>query len=395
MPSLICVLALIVGQAPAPVKNEAVTIRVKVPAGTPPGARVFLAGSLPSLNDWEPNGREMTRLDDGRYAIVVLVPRGKSLFYKFTLGAWNRVEMAGEGKNQPNREVKADRDGPIEVEDTIVAWAPQALTCTVTGVLKIHAGFASKALGNQRTIRVWLPPGYVMNADDRYPVVYFQDGQNLFDDSTSFAGEWRADETADRLIRAKKLPPMILVAIDNTGDRIDEYTPVKDERPHVEKKHGGKLLLYARFVVEELKPFIDKTYRTKPGPESTAVVGASLGGLAAMEMTLEYPGTFGLCAAVSPSIWWANDRLIADVKARAKEARRCRFWIDMGTREGAKKDEKVSEAVDRLMKLAGALEGDGLKPDRDFHSEVIQGGEHNEAAWSARLGDVLTFLFVK
>ena len=389
-PSLVCVLALLVGGDPKPVENVAVTIRARVPASTPRDAKVYLAGNLAVVGEWKPAGRELMRLEDGRFAATILIPRGETLEYKLTLGSWKRVEKEAEGKDRANRVLAIDRSDPIEVEVEVVAWSSgEPGKSTITGTVKPHPEFASKVLGNARTVLVWLPPGYDAEPGKRYPVVYFQDGQNILDNATSFAGEWRADETADRLIRDGKLPPIILVAVASNRDRINEFTHVKDEKHN----DGGKGPLYARFLVEELKPFIDKTYRTKPGRESTAVIGSSLGGLVAMEIALDHPEAFGLCAALSPSIWWANDRLIADAKSHAEAARRVRFWIDMGTREGAKKGEAVSPAVDRAKALAKALEADGLTPERDFHLEIIEDGEHNEAAWAARLDRVLIYLF--
>jgi len=394
--SLVCVLALIVGDDPKPAKPAAakpvpVTIRIQVPAATPADAKVYLAGNLPSVGAWNPKGVALEPLKDGRFATTILVPRGETFEYKFTLGDWGRVEIDVPGKIRDNRVlvVKADEQ-QIEVEHQVIAWAvPKVRKSTVTGTVKSHLRFASKILSNSRTILVWLPPGYEAEPAKRYPVAYFQDGQNIFDDATSANGEWHADETADRLIRERKLPPMILVAIANTSDRMNEYTPVKDVR----LKLGGKGARYARFVAEELKPFIDTTYRTRPGRETTAVIGSSLGGLIAMEMTLNHPEVFGLCGAISPSGWWANKQLLADVKSHADAAKLGRFWIDMGTREGARKPDAVSPAVDRVKMLADALKADGLTQERDYHLEIIEGGEHNETAWAARLDQVLLYLF--
>ncbi len=392
--SLVCLLALIVGDDPKPAKPAAksvpVTIRIQVPAATPANAKVYLAGNLPSVGAWNPAGVALTPLKDGRFATTILVPRGERFEYKFTLGDWGRGEVDGPGKGRDNRVLVVKGEDQIEVEHEVIAWAvPGVRKSTITGTVKSHLRFASKILSNTRTIFVWLPPGYDADPARRYPVAYFQDGQNVFDAAASANGEWHADETVDRLIRERKLPPMILVAIANTSDRMNEYTPVKDER----LKIGGKGALYARFVVEELKPFIDTTYRTRPGRQNTAVIGSSLGGLIAMEMTLNHPEVFGLCGAVSPSVWWANKQLLADVKGHADAAKLGRFWIDMGTREGAKKPDAVSPAVDRARMLADALNADGLTQERDFHLEIIEGGEHNESAWAARLDRVLIYLF--
>src|SRR5258705_10465824 len=149
---------------------------------------------------------------------------------------------------------------------------------------------------------VYLPPGYEASKRKSYSVFYLHDGQNLFDGATSFipGQEWRVDETAQRLIDAGKIEPLIIVGINNAGkDRIDEYTPAADAK----YKAGGKANLYGRMLVEELKPFIDAHYRTRQGAAHTGVGGSSLGGLVSLYLSLKYPRVFGRAAVVSPSVW--------------------------------------------------------------------------------------------
>src|SRR5881396_1106432 len=149
---------------------------------------------------------------------------------------------------------------------------------TLTGNIKRHRAFPSKILGNRRDILVYLPRGYRRFLGRRYPVLYLHDGQNVFDAATSFAGvEWGVDETAERLIRAKLIEPLIIVAVANTGeDRLHEYAPtpgVIEAKGRRKKRSRGLARLYARFLIEELKPFIDKRYRTKPEAEFTGLGG--------------------------------------------------------------------------------------------------------------------------
>jgi predicted alpha/beta superfamily hydrolase len=393
MPLSIACLLLMLAADDGPRGGEVtVTFVARVPASTPRNAKVYLAGNLVAAGRWKADGVPMTRRDDGRYSATIHLNRGDSLEYKLTLGAWAGVEKDASGRDRTNRALVVNREETIEIE--VAAWgsgeANKPIKSTATGDLHVHREFASKVLGNRRKVVVWLPPGYDSEPSRRYPVLYLQDGQNVFDAATSaFGNEWRADETADRLIRDKAIPPIILVAIDNTPNRMNEYTPIRDES----MKTGGDGPRYVRFLVEELKPFIDATYRTQPGPKSTAIGGSSLGGLIAMEMALDHPEVFGLCAAVSPSIWWAGDRLIADVKAKAPAARRVKFRIDMGTREGVKQGDAIHSHADRARKLAKALEDSGLKPDRDFHLEIIEGGEHTEKDWAARFDRILIDLF--
>src|SRR5256714_8597526 len=162
---------------------------------------------------------------------------------------------------------------------------------TLTGTIRRHRRFPSRIFGNRRDVLVYLPPGYRRFSRTRYPVLYLQDGQSVFDAATSFAGvEWAVDETAQRLIRENLIEPLIIVAIANTGeDRIHEYAPtpgVIDENAKRKKRSKGWARKYGRFLIEELKPYIDKRHRTKPAAELTGLRGSSLGGLLTLSLGL-------------------------------------------------------------------------------------------------------------
>ena len=257
---------------------------------------------------------------------------------------------------------------------------------TVTGDVRYHRNFHSNALHNDRDLAVWLPPGYADHPDQRYPVLYLQDGQNCFDDATAFAGEWHCDETADRLVRAGKIEPVILVAVANVGSqRIAEYTPTADPH-HPEGGHGD---LYEKFLIDEIKPMIDRTYRTKPGPADTAVGGSSLGALIALDAGYHHPEVFGRLMVMSPSLWWDGRRLLRQIQADPGPLVRERVWIDIGTREGDDPAEQA-QSVSNATALAEALQAKG---PRSASLMIDPDAKHNEAAWAARFGFALSFLF--
>src|SRR6266403_4191347 len=162
---------------------------------------------------------------------------------------------------------------------------------TLTGNIQRHRGFRSKIFANRRDVLVYLPRGYRGFSRKRYPVLYLQDGQNVFDAATAFAGvEWGVDETAQLLIRRKLIEPIIIVAIANTGpDRIHEYAPTRgiiDSKAKRKKRSRGLARKYGKFLIQELKPFIDSKYRSKPEAEFTGLGGSSLGGLLVMKLGL-------------------------------------------------------------------------------------------------------------
>src|SRR5207253_570475 len=178
---------------------------------------------------------------------------------------------------------------------------------TLTGNIKRHRAFHSRMLGNRRDVLVYLPPGYRRSRTRRYPVLYLHDGQNVFDAATSFAGvEWGVDETAHLLTKAKLIEPVIIIAVANTGeDRIHEYAPTAARLDAVKRMQSkGALRIYGRFLIEELKPFIDRKYRTKREAEFTGLGGSSLGGLATLVLGLWFPNYFTRLAVLSPSVWW-------------------------------------------------------------------------------------------
>jgi predicted alpha/beta superfamily hydrolase len=255
---------------------------------------------------------------------------------------------------------------------------------TLAGRVERHPDFRSEALGGTRRVWVYLPPRYEFETDRRYPVLYLHDGQNVFDGATAFiAGkEWEVDETAERLIRRQEVEPLIVVAIDNGGERrFAEYTPTRDRRA----PDGGGADAYRSMLVEELKRWVDGRYRTRPGPESTAVGGSSLGALVSLYVGLTHPDVFGGVVALSPSVWWDDEWVVRFVDGLPSKPP-TRIWVDIGTREG-------DSAVPATRRLRDALVRKGWREGVDLRYLEKDGARHDESAWAARVPDVLRFLF--
>lgn len=257
------------------------------------------------------------------------------------------------------------------------------------GTLRLHE-LHSRVFRNTRVIRVWLPPDYDASGPTRYPVLYLNDGQNLFDPATTFAGvDWQAGKTAERLIGEKRIPPLIIVGIDNMGkNRVREYIPYRSFDPLVFGPRGKR---YPDFLRREVMPLIEKNYAVAKGPGHTGLGGSSLGGLITLYTQLAAPGWFGRLLIESPSLFVANRRILA-------ECRRFRDWpfrvyLAIGTREVGS-PEKDQRAVDNVRELEAILRDAGLAEHR-LKVRIEEGAPHSESAWAERFPEALEFLYGK
>jgi predicted alpha/beta superfamily hydrolase len=262
---------------------------------------------------------------------------------------------------------------------------------SATGDLRIHE-FKSRIFRNTRFIRVWLPPGYdeASGQGRGYPVLYLNDGQNLFEPATSFTGvEWQVDETADRLIREGVIAPMIVVGIDNAGkDRFREYVPHRSLQPMMLRVQGRR---YPDFLIKEIMPFVARNYRVATGPDNTGLGGSSLGALIALYTALTRPGVIGRLLLESPSLWASNRQLVGECRAGKDWPNR--IFLATGTAEAGRADRNQS-VVDDVRELAGVLGRAGLSEAR-LRIVIEDGASHHESAWARRFPEALAFLFDK
>lgn len=255
--------------------------------------------------------------------------------------------------------------------------------------LQLHE-LRSRIFRNTRMLRVWLPPGYYHpeNRDRLYPVFYLNDGQNLFDPATSFTGvDWGVGRTAELLIRSGKIPPLILVGIDNTGTaRMREYLPYRSFSPPILRPKGKR---YPEFLTNEVMPFIRERFRIASGADNAGLGGSSLGGLITLFTILDCPGLFGRVLIESPSLFISHRRIL-------KYSRYFRQWpqricLGMGARESGRED-KDRQFVEDVRELERILRHAGLGDDR-LRVHIEEGASHNEAAWGRRFPEALMFLF--
>ncbi|MDP5106658.1 MAG: alpha/beta hydrolase-fold protein [Polaribacter sp.] len=232
---------------------------------------------------------------------------------------------------------------------------------------------------NDISHKVWLylPPNYTTSTEN-YPVIYMHDAQNLFDDVTSFVGEWGIDETLNELYK-KTGKSFIVVGVENGGEkRIEEYTPWKHE-----KYGGGKGDIYINFLANTLKSFIDKNYRTQSEGNQTAIIGSSLGGLISFYGGLKHPEVFGKIGALSTSFWFSNK--VTDFAKENGNQKKTKLFLLVGEKEG---DAMVPDTqnMEKLLLETGF-------PKENIHTKIVAEGKHTESFWKAEFLEVITFLY--
>jgi predicted alpha/beta superfamily hydrolase len=265
---------------------------------------------------------------------------------------------------------------------------------TVSGDLKVLDGVYSPQLRNRRALYVYLPPSYAAS-ERRYPVLYMQDGQNLFDEALSYAGEWQVDETMETLSRVGI--EAIVVGIPNAGvDRIDEYSPFRDRR----LRRGGRGDWYVAFVANMVKPLIDRDFRTLPEREHTGILGSSMGGLISLYAFFCRPEVFGFAGIMSPSLWFAQGAIFPYVQQAISKPGQ--IYLDLGTHESldTRVDHEAPHKYTSLYLAAARnmrdlLDQKGYRLGQELRYEEAEQAIHNEAAWASRLPGALEFLLAR
>lgn len=339
---------------------------------------VFIAGNQPIFKNWRPDGLKLMP-KDGRWVGIIHLDTIKQLEFKLTKGSWETEALLENGEVPDNYRIRVSRDTTIRL--SVPQWksgeSQHKLKGQITGTLKYHKQFKTPGLPD-RDVSVWLPPGYTNQPENRYPVIYAHDGQNLFDPATaSFGVDWGMDEVADSLIRHQIIEPVIIVGIASTEKRSYEYGPFLEGEQ------------YMRFVTQTLKPFIDKNYRTLPSQEYTTTWGASMGGLIAFMLVWEHNATFSKAACFSPAFQFSFQEERIDYPAIVEEYRgqpkKMALYIDNGT---LGVDDMLQLGVDAM---TNTLE----KQNYPFNYYFADGADHNEAAWSARVWRPMTQFFGK
>ena len=350
-------------------------IRIEIgslPSNNPVNSSIFIAGSF---NSWNPQNKnfQFQKSEKGYFLELSLNPG--SYEYKITRGGWDKVECTKEGKDVGNRTLKVAAGANVEI--SVEGWKdlfeisnqPRKSTAN-KNVRILDTAFYIPQLKRTRRVWIYLPPSY-NSSTKKYPVLYMHDGQNVFDDATSFSGEWGVDEALDTL--GLKYKECIVVGIDNGGDkRLNEYCPYDFSLSGIAANNktnvgeGGK---YVDFLVKTLKPFIDKKYRTLKDSKNTFTAGSSMGGLISMYAVLKYPKVFGGAGVFSPA-FWVGPKIFDDIKAKGKKVN-AKIYFYAGDEEGESMVPLTLRAFNEMHRVS-----------KSKMCEVIRsGGKHNEPRW--------------
>ena len=350
-------------------------IEIRVISILPQNQKVFITGNTPELGNWNPNKISLNKLNDSTYSKVFEFVEGETIEYKLTLGSWEKEALNEKGKKSGNNILKISNDSVLVFN--IINWGynQTIISGQITGNVRYHKNFKGRSV-LPRDIIVWLPPSYDSFPDKYYPVLYMHDGQNVIDPFTSsFGVDWQIDEVADSLIKENSIQEIIIVGIYNTNQRSNEYNNTVLGRT------------YIKFIIEELKPFIDKTYNTLPDCKNTAICGSSSGGLISFIIAWENPDVFSKSACFSPAFKITNIDYVAPVNKHMGAKKDLKIFIYNG---GIGLEEQLQPGIDEMIMV---LKEKGFVENNDLLFIKDTSAEHNESAWAKNVYRFLEFFF--
>ncbi len=351
-----------------------VTITARVDSLNP-SESVYIAGNLAQIGEWNPAKAKLVEVKPGLWSISFEMEKPGDLEFKFTKGSWSQEAANPDGTTPGNHIAKVVSDTLLTYD--ICCWSKYksaSFKGQITGNVEYIRGVGAGDI-LPRDIIILLPDGY-KNSNERYPVLYMHDGQNIFDPSTvGFGVDWQVDEAIDSLTRQGKVQKMIIVGIYNSKNRRDEYSncPLGNE--------------YMKFVVNNVKPMIDSLYRTKPGREFTSTAGSSMGGLISFMLLWEYNDVFSKAGSFSPALKIDRFDYVSTVKSTGNKKRNFKLYIDNG---GLGLEARLQPGIDEMIALLKEL---GYREGTDFITVFDPNAEHNESAWAKRIPNFLIKMF--
>lgn len=357
------------------------------------GLVTFVITGLPEHHDYKQDlyisgdfegwsgGKDPFKLNKTNNQYQISIPKySETLSFKFTQGNWATVECETDGNPIDNR-VYSFTTTSDTVAIKILNWNnPNQKNKPTTASKNVHVfaeEFEMPQLQRKRKISVYLPPNYEVSKAS-YPVLYIQDGQNVFDVNTSYSGEWEVDETLNTIYNETGFG-LIVVAINHANEkRLNEYSAWDN------KRYGkGEGALYLDFLVNQLKPEIDKAYRTKPDSENTGISGSSLGGLFAHYATVKRPDVFGKSMVFSPTFWYAK----ASFQFTKMHPNTAKFYYLVGEKEG-------QDMVDNMNAMVELMLANNFS-EENIHKKIVPHGTHSESFWKTEFKPAVLWLFVR
>ncbi|MEZ4982979.1 MAG: alpha/beta hydrolase-fold protein [Saprospiraceae bacterium] len=361
-----------------PLQAQLVVRVTSLPSSTPDNSSIHVAGNF---NKWQADDQnyQLTDNEDGTKSIS-LYPQVGKVEYKFTRGSWESAEAGLDGEYVPNRVYQYDGK-PSVVNVAILSWedldGKRANSTATSNVHIMSYHFNMPQLGRERKVWVYLPPDYE-TSEKRYPVIYMQDGQNLFDKSTAFGEEWNVDESMNKLFENGDYGA-IIIGVDNGGwRRMDEYSPWYN----AELEAGGEGKNYVDFLVNTLKPYIDATYRTLPSKEYTGIMGSSLGALITHYAAMEHPNVFGKVGVLSPSFWFAPESY--NHTANHNKTEDIKYYVLAGKGEGTDMVKGLNKMTEKMTQVGYAS---------NVKKVIHNAGNHSETFWGQEFTNAYTWLF--
>ena len=350
---------------------------IVIAENVPEQSTIYITGNHPLIGNWDPGKVSLTKKENNFWEKEFSLPKDFHLEYKFTLGSWEResLDLNGYVRSNALLDIKNDTIITICIEDWGNSRSNRVITGQITGTVKYHRKLKGEGI-SERDVAVWLPPGYDEHPNKRYPVLYMNDGQNMFDPQTSaFGVDWQIDEAADSLIRKGFIKPLIIVGIYNTPDRWSEYN------------QGNVGDAYMNFIVNRLKPLIDNTYRTLPGREHTAVGGSSSGGLISFVLLWVHSDVFSQAACISPAFKIREIDFVSPVKNYCGKKKEIKIYIDNGS---VGLEDSLQTGIDVML---SALKEKGYSEGDDLYYYKAPGAKHFESDWAERIWRPLIFMF--
>ena len=358
-------------------KNRQIRFEITTAAPLPAGEQVFISGDTAAFGNWDPSSFALTREKDNLWTRTLPLPVDKPVHYKLTRGSWASEEVDGNG-TVPEDKILLPGEQDFTVQLWVHHWKDLRMgpPPQITGNYDILENVESKILGNRRTVLVWKPESYTTDTKKRYPVIYIQDGQQIFNPQTSTWGTaWDIDDWCTNLIQAKVIPEVIVVAPYCTEAREAEYNP--DE--------SGKD--YIQFIREELMDRINADFRTLTGPENTTIAGASLGGLISFYAAWKHPDVFSKAACLSPALAFNGSTACTDAVKKSEKKPDARFFIYCGN--GDSVEQRLLPDVRAMVEL---LKKKNMKEGTDFLFIEDETAHHDEIAWRQHADEWLKFL---